>query len=453
MKLIHKSLVPSSLIETITMNILYLDSNELSFQFKSDNDNTNCEEINAFKKIDSVISFFSQRLQFDLILYNPHIFMQLILEGDYSYEQYLSDLSVTCLPYSNPRNLLPISKDIENKIIDLFPLQNDANELVFDSYRGKCVLVTGAGGSIGSELVLQLLESGVSKCICLDLSEFSVFNLKRKLSPQDMSLVSVYVGSYGDKILLSNIFQKYKVDLIINAAAYKHVSIMESLPYAAFNNNVFNFVGLLQAAHSFGVRDLIQVSTDKAANPSNIMGFSKLLCEQLLANANRFMDADFRYSIVRFGNVVGSSGSVVPIFVNNIKNSEKLKVTHRDVERFMMKIGDAVNLILFASRERRNETYILDMGAAYKITDLAEAVLKYSLYSFDEGMIEFVGLEKGEKLSETLFTEAEQNTMVKNDKLFVLKNIQASMLTDTELKAVYAGDMCSLQEIFIRLQQ
>ena len=434
------------------MKILYIDSTELSFHFEGERGGADFEEVAVFKNLQSVVSFFNQRQHFDLILYNPHIFMQLILEGDYAYEEYLNNLSVKCLSYSNPKNILPISRVLENKLIDLFPLQSNENEIVVDSYGGKCVLVTGAGGSIGSELVLQLLETGVRHCICLDLSEFSVFNLKQKLSSRDMSLVSIYVGSYGDKVLLSSIFEKYKVDLIINAAAYKHVSIMEDLPYAAFNNNVSNFIALLHTAKRFGVKDLIQVSTDKAANPSNVMGFSKLLCEQLLANANRFMNADFRYSIVRFGNVVGSSGSVAPIFINNIKNTEKLKITHRDVDRFMMKIGDAVNLILYASRVRRNEIYVLDMGQAYKIFDLAQIMLKHSLYCFNENMIEFVGLEKGEKLSESLFTEAEQESMVRNKKIMVLKNIQNSILTDAELESIYSGDIFSLREIFSRIR-
>ncbi|EAS46282.1 predicted nucleoside-diphosphate sugar epimerase [marine gamma proteobacterium HTCC2207] len=434
------------------MNILYLDSFELSFQFESDKGNAVCEKISAFENIDGVISFFRQRLRFDLILYNPHIFMQLILNEDYRFEKYLADLPVRCLPYSNPKNILPIAQAIEDKLIDLFPLQNNEVEEAVDSYCGKCVLVTGAGGSIGSELVGQLIDNRVSKCICLDLSEFSVFNLKRKLASRDKDLVSVYVGSYGDKELLATIFQKYDVDLVINAAAYKHVSIMEDNPYAAFTNNVSNFLELLRSAKVFGVKDIIQISTDKAASPSSIMGFSKFLCEQLLANANRFMDADFRYSIVRFGNVVGSSGSVAPIFVDNIKNSHKLNITHRDVNRFMMKITDAVNLILLASRIRRNETYILDMGQAYKIIDVAQTMLKYTNFSFDETMLNFVGLEKGEKLSETLFTDFEKSSMKKKDKVFVLKYTPDSTFTDEELASIYAGNVPSLQELFSRIK-
>ena len=182
------------------------------------------------------------------------------------------------------------------------------------------------------------------------------------------------------------------------------------------------------------------------------MRFSKLLCEQLLANANRFMNADSRYSIVRFENVVGSSVSVAPIFINNIKNTDKLKITHRDVDRFMMKIGDAVNLILYASRVRRNEIYVLDMGQAYKIFDLAQIMLKHSLYCFNENMIGFVGLGKGEKLSESLFTQAQQESMVRNKKIMVRKNIQNLILTDAELESIYSGDIFFLREIFSRIR-
>ena len=437
------------------MKILYIDSVDLSFNLKLQRNTTDTfyEELPAFETLKDVTAYFNSKIDFDLILYNPYIFMTLIQKNDYAFQSFIDNLAVRLIPYSNPSMILPTSQAIENKLIDIFPLKsNQAEPVNTNGYNGKCVLVTGAGGSIGSELVLQLLENEVKICICLDLSEFSIFNLRSKLSESDLSRIELKVGSYGDKELLSDIFLKYNIDIIINAAAYKHVSIMEGIPKAAFKNNIANFISLLETAKSYNVNDIIQVSTDKAANPSNIMGFSKFICEQLLTNANKFMGSSFNYSIVRFGNVVGSSGSVAPIFINNIKNNKKLKITHKDVNRFMMKIDDAVNLILFAARVRKNETYVLDMGESYKIIDLAKAMLKHTFYSYDENMIEFIGLEKGEKLSESLFTDSEKDGMVKNDHVFILKNKRNSTLTDKELTSLYTGDLSLVNDIFSRIK-
>jgi FlaA1/EpsC-like NDP-sugar epimerase len=249
------------------------------------------------------------------------------------------------------------------------------------------------------------------------------------------------VGNCGDVNLLETIFTENNVDILINASAYKHVSIMQNNPYAAFNNNVLNFINLLKVSTSFGVSNIIQVSTDKAAEPSNIMGFSKLLCEQILIHANKHLVTGFKYSIVRFGNVVGSSGSVVPIFIENIKNRNKLSVTHDEVERFMMQIGDAVSLILRAASHRKNETYILDMGEPYKILDLAVKMLNNSHFHHDKNLIEFTGLQDGEKLTEVLFTVLESTDITKQDGVFVIPDRDDSFLSEKELEMLFNGDV------------
>ena len=430
----------------LIMTILYLDSNQLNFGFDRFNGSHIVESIDSFLSVIEASDFFQSRIgKVDLILYNPHIFVFLIETFDFDLESFCSNQSMECIPYANPKDILPLSSKIERHLTKLFPTNNCDRELRFtEAYKGKCVLVTGAGGSIGSELVKQLLMADVSSCCCLDLSEFSIFNLKRKLSTSDLHKTKIYVGSYGDTDLLTNIFKENKVDLVINAAAYKHVSIMQVAPYAALKNNVENFVSLLKTSNKHGVTNIIQVSTDKAAEPSNVMGFSKFLCEQLLINANKYLDTQFTYSIVRFGNVVGSSGSVIPIFIDNIKQGKNLKVTDNDVERFMMQINDAVGLILRAARDQKNETYVLDMGKPYKIKALAVKMLKNSVFTYSNSSIEYTGLEEGEKLSEVLLTAEEQASCVSDNGLLVIQNQKNVLLSDEDMRSIFEGDTALL---------
>lgn len=424
------------------MNILYLDSTHLSFGFAKILGSHKLDIIDVFQSTIEVSRYFDANSNFDLILYNPYVFIHLIENSEFDPECFLSGMSAKCISYANPKELLPLSRKIENELIALFPPSASPQRLdVNHNYENKCVLVTGAGGSIGSELVIQLLQSGVESCLCLDFSEFSIFNLKQKLDGLQFDNFKIFVGSCGDIKLLEYIFSENNVDIIVNASAYKHVSIMQDNSYAALNNNVLSFLQLLKTAQSYGVSDIIQVSTDKAADPSNVMGFSKLLCEQILINANTYLGAHFNYSIVRFGNVVGSSGSVVPIFIDNIKNGKKLQITDGKVERFMMQISDAVSLILRAAVKRENETYILDMGQPYKIKDLAIKILQNCFFSYDKNRIEFTGLQAGEKLTEVLFTADEASELEKLDGVFVIKNRDDSLLQKSEMALLFSGDI------------
>ena len=424
------------------MNILYLDSKYLSFDFSLIHGIHSLDNIDSFESQKQVSDYFKEKSHFDLIFYNPYVFIELIEESNFDPKFFLSSMGYNCIAYAHPKDILPLSRKIENKLIGLFPLEVDSQEFeVGSSYENKCVLVTGAGGSIGSELVVQLLENKVGLCVCLDLSEFSIFNLKQKLNASKHDNFKMIVGSCGDINLLETIFIEYNVDIIINASAYKHVSIMQDNAYAAFNNNVSNFINLLKTSNSFGVTEIIQVSTDKAAEPSNVMGFSKLLCEQILIHGHKYLNTSFNYSIVRFGNVVGSSGSVLPIFIENIKNRKKLSITHNDVERFMMQVSDAVSLILRAASGRENETYILDMGEPYKILDLAVRMLKSSNFHYEKKSIEFTGLQGGEKLSEILFTDYESSVLTKKEGVFVISKRNDSFLSEIEMKMLFNGDI------------
>ena len=429
------------------MKILYLDSKYLSFDFSLINGSHDLDHVDTFETLGEVSHYFDTKLRYDLILYNPYVFINLIEKYDFDPNFFLSSVGVNCIPYTNPKDILPLSRKIEKKLISLFPPETDLQRFDFGSrYEDKCVLVTGAGGSIGSELVVQLLKSGVKSCLCLDLSEFSIFNLKQKLSILNFENCKMIVGSCGDKNILEDIFERNNVDIIINASAYKHVSIMQDNVYAALNNNVLSFIQLLRTAHSFGVTDIIQISTDKAALPSNVMGFSKLLCEQILIHINFYLGFSFNFSIVRFGNVVGSSGSVVPIFIDYIKDKKKLCVTDKDVERFMMQISDAVSLVLRAASDRTNKTYILDMGQPYKILDLAVKTLKNIHFDYDSDLVAVTGLQAGEKLTEILYTPTECNVMTEQEGVFVIENRDDSLLSKYEMKLLFKGDIGFLYE-------
>ena len=429
------------------VKILYVDSKYLSFDFSLIDGIHAVDCVDSFGSLGQVRDYFSIKLDFDLILYNPYIFIHLIEKYDFDPEGFLSSIGPHCIPYTNPKDILPLSRKIEKKLISLFP--PETNHKRFDigsTYENKCVLVTGAGGSIGSELVIQLLESGVESCLCLDLSEFSIFCLKQKLSMLKFDNFEMIVGSCGDENILDAIFSKNNVDIIINASAYKHVSIMQDNVYAALNNNVLNFIQLLRTAHSFGVTDIIQISTDKAASPSNVMGFSKLLCEQILIHVNSYLGFSFDYSIVRFGNVVGSSGSVVPIFIDYIKDRRKLCITDKSVERFMMQISDAVSLVLRAASCRTNKTYILDMGQPYKILDLAIKTLNNSHFGHDSNSVTVTGLQAGEKLTEILFTPNESTIMTEQEGMFVIETRDDALLSMHEMELLFSGDIDFLYE-------
>ena len=425
----------------------------LSFNFLPHDKEYNVETIDSFVSVKQAKDYFSAKTDFDLILYNPYIFIDLIEKYDFDPLSFLSSIGCDCIPYANPKDIMPLSRKIEKKLIALFPPKINHYHFEFASnYKNKCVLVTGAGGSIGSELVTQLLECGVDTCLCLDISEFAIFKLKQKINSLNFENFEVIVGSIGDKNLLSTIFSHHKVDLIINASAYKHVSIMQDNLYAAINNNVLDFVQLLNSAYSFGVTDIVQISTDKAALPSNIMGFSKLLCEQILIHINSILGFNFNYSIVRFGNVVGSSGSVVPIFIDNIKENRTLCVTDNEVERYMMQISEAVSLVLHAATYGSNQTYILDMGKPFKIMELAKKTLKNTHFSFDADLVSVTGLQEGEKIAEILFTPDEANLVNKQEGIFILEGRKDSILTKSEMKLLLNGDFDFLYEKVKKLQ-
>ncbi|MBN9506424.1 MAG: polysaccharide biosynthesis protein [Altererythrobacter sp.] len=280
---------------------------------------------------------------------------------------------------------------------------------------GKTVLVSGAGGSIGSELCRQIVGNGVRQLILFDISEYALYQIERELSiircKQGLDQIEVIpvLGSVTDRARLEFVFGRWRPETVYHAAAYKHVPLVEANPVEGIRNNIFGTEEIVRAADQASVSDFILVSTDKAVRPTNIMGATKRAAEQVVqAYANRNNGA--RFSIVRFGNVLGSSGSVVPLFRRQIQAGGPITLTHRDVTRYFMTIPEAAQLVIQAGGlARGGEVFVLDMGKSVRIADLARAMVDLSGLTVrddddPDGDIEIVeiGLRSGEKLYEEL---------------------------------------------------
>lgn len=267
--------------------------------------------------------------------------------------------------------------------------------------KDKIVLITGAGGSIGSELSRQVLAYKPKQLVLLDSSEFNLFSIDREIGT---NIVRPVLASVIDHSALQKAFSDYKPEVVFHAAAYKHVPLLEFNPRAAFLNNVIGVKNVLLAAASSGVEQFIMISSDKAVGPTNVMGATKNIGEHLV---REFMqNSSLNASIVRFGNVINSAGSVIPIFRDQIRSGGPLTVTHPEVERFFMSIPEAVRLILSAaSLKERGALYVLDMGKRMKVVDVAKKLI--ALYGRRDIPITFIGLRPGEKLLEELTDDHE----------------------------------------------
>lgn len=303
------------------------------------------------------------------------------------------------------------------KIEDLLgrkPVQPDA-KLMAKNILGKTVLVTGAGGSIGSELCRQIFDWAPTQLILLDLSEYSVYALleELKLHPQFMeTTVTPIIGSTQDKKFVENVFDRFSIDTVYHAAAYKHVPLMEQNVMQCIANNVLGTLTLAETAIAAKVSNFTLISTDKAVNPTNFMGASKRFAE-LICQTLPIYNGQTRFSIVRFGNVLGSSGSVVPLFRKQVEKGGPITITHKDVERYFMTITEASQLVIQASSMAKGgEVFVLDMGLPIKILDLAKKMVNLLglNYSMDNGEatepntipIKIIGLRPREKLHEQL---------------------------------------------------
>lgn len=295
----------------------------------------------------------------------------------------------------------------------------DLNEIM-GYIQGKTVLVTGGGGSIGSELCRQLAEHGVGRLIIFDMYENNAYDIQQELkrTHPELDLV-VLIGSVRNTNRLDSLFQTYRPDIVYHAAAHKHVPLMEDSPNEAIKNNVIGTYKTAKAAIRYGTKRFILISTDKAVNPTNIMGASKRLCEMVIQMCNQKSNTEF--VAVRFGNVLGSNGSVIPLFKQQIEEGGPVTVTHKDIIRYFMTIPEAVSLVLQAGAYAKGgEIFILNMGEPVKILDMAEKLIRLSGYEpYKDIPIEFTGLRPGEKLYEELLMDEEGLQATRNSRIFI----------------------------------
>lgn len=304
--------------------------------------------------------------------------------------------------------------------------------VVFDTEKygsyivGQTVLVTGGGGSIGSELCRQIAGLHPRHLIILDIYENNAYEIQQELIRKHGSELSfeVQIASVRDKRKLDHIFRTSHIDVVFHAAAHKHVPLMETNPEEAVKNNVFGTLKLAEIADKYHVKNFVQISTDKAVNPTNVMGATKRICEMLIQMMGKKSKTNF--VAVRFGNVLGSNGSVIPLFKEQIRTGGPVTVTHPDIIRYFMTIPEAVSLVLTAgSIAHGGEIFILDMGEPVKIKVLAENLIRLSGFKPHEDIkIEYTGLRPGEKLYEELLLNEEGITKTDNKKIYIGKPIE-----------------------------
>ena len=311
-------------------------------------------------------------------------------------------------------------RDVEaNDLLGREVVEIDTKDLI--SYiRDKTILITGAGGSIGSELCRQIAKFDPKLLILYDHNEndtyFMELELKRKYPYINLKTT---IGDIKDIALLKYVFSQYKPEVVFHSAAHKHVPLMEENPIAAVKNNIIGTRNLMYAAEHYKVESFIMISTDKAVNPTNIMGASKRIAEQIIQAKSK--TARTKFIAVRFGNVIGSNGSVIPIFSRQIQDGGPVTVTHPEVKRFFMTASEAAQLVLQAgSIGKSGEILILDMGEQIKIIDLAKNLIALSGLELDEDIkIKFIGLRQGEKMKEEMLLDVEHDKATKHDKIYV----------------------------------
>ena len=302
-------------------------------------------------------------------------------------------------------------KDLRNvDVLDLLgrdPVKVDI-ESIMGYVKDKTVLVTGGGGSIGSELCRQLVSHKPKCLVIFDIYENNAYDIQQELKIKypDANVVTL-IGSIRNTSRLESVFEQYKPDIVYHAAAHKHVPLMEVSPNEAIKNNVVGTWNVAKMADKYGVKKFVMISTDKAVNPTNVMGATKRICEMIIQSFNEKSKTDF--VAVRFGNVLGSNGSVIPLFKRQIEAGGPVTVTHPDIIRYFMTIPEAVSLVLQAGAYAKGgEIFILDMGEPVKIDDLAKNLIRLSGYTLGVDMeIKYTGLRPGEKLYEELLMNEE----------------------------------------------
>lgn len=311
--------------------------------------------------------------------------------------------------------------------------------------RGKRVLITGAGGSIGSELARQLLSGGAQRLYLFGHGENSIYQIDKELhilqkeGIGEKAVIVPVIGDLKNREYMRYILSKLKASVIFHCAAYKHVPLMEENPVAVMENNVFGTKNLLDAAAESGVERFVLISTDKAVEPVSVYGVSKMLCEKLVLETARNIKIPGAYMFVRFGNVLGSRGSILPLFAEQLKTGGPLTVTDPNVKRFFMTIPEACSLVLKTGGVGINAaSYLLDMGDPIRIEDIARQFIRFSgLEPETDVAIRYIGLRPGERLEEPLWTKEENPEPTEHPKILKLNCSQGALPLDKLLKKLY----------------
>lgn len=304
--------------------------------------------------------------------------------------------------------------------------------------RGKRVLITGAGGSIGSELARQLLSGGAERLYLFGHGENSIYQIDKELRMLqkegigERAIIIPIIGELKDAHYMEHIMKKLRCHVVFHCAAYKHVPLMEENPVAVIENNVLGTRNLLEASLKAKVSRFVLISTDKAVEPVSIYGISKMLSEKLVLEASKKVKDDQAYMFVRFGNVIGSRGSILPLFTEQLKIGGPLTVTDPTVQRYFMTIPEACSLVLKTGGVGQNGiSYLLDMGEPIKILDIAEQIIRISGFTpYKDIPIQFIGLRKGERLDEPLWLSEENPQKTQHEKILQLQNISCNFSLD-----------------------
>lgn len=349
-------------------------------------------------------------------------------------------------------------RDVEiEDILGRNPIKLDNNNIE-SLIKDKTILVTGGGGSIGSELCRQIMTYKPERLVMLDIYENSLYDIEQELKTKyPKSKINAVIASIRDKERLEEIFEKYSPYLVFHAAAHKHVPLMENSPLEAIKNNVFGTYNVVNTCDEFKVKKFILISTDKAVNPTNIMGATKRLCEMIVQAKNKISETEF--VAVRFGNVLGSNGSVVPLFKKQIAEGGPVTVTHKEITRFFMTIPEAVELILQAiTYAAGGEIFVLDMGEPVKIYDLAVSLIKLSGYVPNEDIkIKITGLRPGEKLYEEVLMAEEGLKQTAHNKIFIgkLNDVKYEFVEEkiAELKEIVLNEDIEMNKFMEKIKE
>ncbi|WP_338733805.1 polysaccharide biosynthesis protein [Mangrovimonas cancribranchiae] len=355
------------------------------------------QSINSNKLLQLTNSFFNLNLKVKIVPAVKHW-----IDGDLSIGQ-IKDINIEDLLGREPINI--------------------DNPLLIEEYTNKVILVTGAAGSIGSELVRKLTHFKFTKLILIDNAESALYNIQQELLRNNIKHVETIVSDVRNNVRLHMIFNTYKPDIVFHAAAYKHVPLMEQNPYEAVSVNIKGTKNVISNAVKHGTDKFILISTDKAVNPTNVMGATKRIAEMLICCQKEASNGKTKFIITRFGNVLGSNGSVIPLFKKQIENGGPLTVTHRDIIRYFMTIPEASQLVLEAAAMGLGyEIFVFDMGKPIRIFDLAVNMITLSGLRYPEDIdIKITGLRPGEKIFEELLIDGENTKPTYNEKIMIAK--------------------------------